>query len=82
MARMLQESYGKKKRRMYMCFVDLEKAFDRAPRKEVEWTLRNKRVNERLVRVAMPLYEGANTKVTVGKGMSDAFYVKEGVYQG
>ena len=30
MARMLQK-YGKKKGKLYMCFVDLEKAFDRVP---------------------------------------------------
>ena len=82
MARMLQESYGKKKRRLYMCFVDLEKAFDRVPRKVIEWALRKKGVTERLVRAVMQLYEGANTKVKVGKGMSDAFNVKVGVHQG
>jgi hypothetical protein len=37
MARMLQERYGRKKRKLYMCFVDLEKAFDRMPRKVIEW---------------------------------------------
>ena len=31
-ARMLQEKYGKKKRRLYMCLVDLKKAFDWVPR--------------------------------------------------
>ena len=81
-ARMLQEKYGKKKRRLYMCFVDLEKAFDRVPRKVIEWALRKKGVNERLVRVVMQLYEKAKTKVKVGKGMSDAFSVKVGVHQG
>ena len=65
-----------------MCFVDLEKAFDRVPRKVIEWALRKKGVNERLVRVVMQLYEKAKTKVKVGKGMSDAFSVKVGVHQG
>ena len=82
MARMLQEKYGKKKRKLYMCFVDLEKAFDRVPRKVIEWALRKKGVNENLVRVVMQLYEGAKTKVKVGKGMSEAFSVKVGVHQG
>ena len=68
MARMLQEKYGKKKRKLYMCFVDLEKAFDRVPRKVIEWALRKTGANENLVRVVMQLYEGAKTKVKVGKG--------------
>jgi hypothetical protein len=82
MARMLQESYGRKKRKLYMCFVDLEKAFDRVPRKVIEWALRKKAVNERLVGAVVRLYEGAKTKVKAGKGMSEAFNVKVGVHQG
>jgi hypothetical protein len=82
MARMLQERYGRKKRKLYMCFVDLEKAFDRVPRKVIEWALRKKGVNERLVGAVMRLYEGAKTKLKVGKGMSEAFNVKVGVHQG
>jgi hypothetical protein len=82
MARMLQERYGRKKRKLYMCFVDLEKAFDCVPRKVIEWALRKKGVNERLVGAVMRLYEGAKTKVKVGKGMSEAFNVKVGVHQG
>ena len=33
MTRMLWENYGKKKRRLYICFVVLEKAFDRVRRR-------------------------------------------------
>jgi hypothetical protein len=46
MARMLQERYRRKKRKLYVCFVDLEKAFDCVPRKVIEWALRKKGVNE------------------------------------
>ena len=82
MTRMLQEKYGRKKKKLYMCFVDLEKAFDRVPRKVIEWALRKKGVNEELVRAVMRLYEGARTKIKVGTGMSEAFDVKVGVHQG
>ena len=81
-ARMLQESYGRKKRKLYMCFVDLEKAFDRVPRRVIEWAMRKKGVNERLVAAVMQLYEGAKTRVRVGNGLSDAFSVGVGVHQG
>ena len=82
MTRVLQERYLRKKKRLYMCFVDLEKAFDRVPRKVIEWALRKKGVNERLVGAVMGLYEDAKTKVKVGPGMSEAFSVKVGVHQG
>ena len=65
-----------------MCFVDLEKAFDRVPRKVIEWALRVKKVEERLVRVIMEMYEGAKTRVRVANGLSDEFEVKVGVHQG
>ena len=35
--RRLQEEYLDKEKKLYMCFADLEKAFDRVPRK-VNWS--------------------------------------------
>ena len=38
--RRMQESYLEKNRKLFIHFVDLEKAFDRVPRKVIEWALR------------------------------------------
>ena len=65
-----------------MCFVDLEKAFDRVPRKVMEWALRKKGLTEVMVQAVMSLHEGAMTKVRVGSGTSDEFGVRVGVRQG
>ena len=65
-----------------MCFEDLEKAFDRVPRKVVEWALRGKGLAEGLVQAVMSLYEGSRTKVTTGSGTSEEFGVRVGVHQG
>ena len=34
--RRMQEKYQKKDKKLYMCFVDIEKAIDRVPRKVLE----------------------------------------------
>jgi len=38
----MQEEYHDKKRKLFLCFVDMEKAFDRVPRKVMEWAIRKK----------------------------------------
>ena len=44
-----------------MCFVDLEKAFGRVPRKVLEWAMKKKGIPEVFVRSVMCLYEGVKT---------------------
>ena len=40
-----------------LIFVDLEKAYDRVPRKVLEWALRKKGIPEVMVKSVMSLYE-------------------------
>ena len=53
-------------REKVVCFIYMEKAFDRVPRKVVEWAMRKRGVPEVIVRAVMSLYEGAKTGVRVG----------------
>ena len=55
-ARQLQEGYRGKHRELWWAFIDLEKAFDRVPRKVVEWAMRKLGVEEWLVRAVMAIY--------------------------
>ena len=59
----MQEKYQKKKKKLYMCSVDMEKTFDRVPRKVMEWAMRKKGLSEVVVRAVMSLYDGAKKRV-------------------
>ena len=81
--RRMQEEFCGRKKKLYMCFVDLEKTlFVRVQRKVMEWALRKKGLAEVLVQAVMSLYEGSRTKVRVGSGTSEEFGVRFGVHQG
>ena len=64
-----------------ICFVDLEKAFDRVLRKVTEWAMRKKKVPEVMMNAIMSQYNGAKKKVKVGSGLSDELSVNVGVRQ-
>ena len=55
--RQLQEKYLEGNRKVYLCFVDLEKAYDRVPREVVYWSLRKRTVAEKMVRLVKMMHE-------------------------
>ena len=82
MVRQLQEKFLEKRKDLFFVFVDLEKAFDRVPRKVVRWVLRQLGVEEWLVQKVMTMYERARTVVRTKQEYSTEFEVKVGVHQG
>ena len=70
-----------KEKKLYMYFVDLEKAFDRVRRRVLEWVMRKRGIPEAMVRVVMSFYDSAKTRVRVGLELSEEFEVKVGVHQ-
>ena len=80
--RQLQENYLAANKRLYMAFINLEKAFDRVPRKVIWWALRKLGVEEWIVRLVQGMYANARSHVRVGDGYSEGFEVKVGVHQG
>ena len=79
--RTMQESYFEKNRKLFVCFVDLEKAFDWVPRRVIEWALKKKLVPERLVQAVISMYKEENKRVQVGGRHSKEFDVGVGVHQ-
>ena len=78
----LQEKYLAANKRLYMAFVDLEKASDGVPQKVIWWELRKLGVEEWIVRVVQGMYANVRTHVRVGEECSEEFQVKVSVHQG
>ena len=68
-----------KNEKVFFVFVDLEKAFNRVPRKVICFALWWKGVTEYLVDAVMSLYKGCKTAVSVDGELSSSFSVKVGV---
>ncbi len=80
--RQLQEKFLAANKRLHMAFVDLEKAFDRVPRKVIWWAMRKLHVDEWVIRLVQGMYANARSRVRVGDGLSEEFQVRVGVHQG
>ena len=66
----LQEKYLSNKR-LYMAFVDLEKAFDGVPQKVIRWALRKLGVEEWIVRLVQGMNANERSHVRLCEGYSE-----------
>ena len=80
--RQLQEKHLGKHKPLYFAFVDLEKAFDRVPRKVLWCAMKIVGVEEWVIRAVKAIYENAKSCVRVNGQFSDEFNIKVGVHQG
>ena len=62
--------------------MDLEKAFDRVPRKVLWWALRRVGVEEWIVKVVACMYENAHSQIRVNDSYSNKVNINVGVHQG
>jgi hypothetical protein len=65
-----------------MVFVDLEKAYDRVPRKVLWWAMKVKDVPEKYVKVVQAKYRNARSQVWTEAGITNQFSVAVGLHQG
>ncbi|KAK0134946.1 LINE-1 reverse transcriptase [Merluccius polli] len=67
---------------VHMCFVDLEKAFDRVPRGVLWGGSPGVRVSDPLIRAVHSLYDRCQSLVRIAGNKSDLFPVRVGLRQG
>ena len=80
--RQVQEKRLEKNKKVFMAFLDLEKAYDRVPREVVYWSLRKRGLPKYPVMMVEATYKGARTRVKTEYGKTDAFDIRVGVHQG
>ena len=73
--RQVHEKYLDKHKDLYFAFVDLEKVFDRVPRKVLWWTLRKVGVDEWLIRAIQAMYTNAKSSFPINSQFSSCFDV-------
>ena len=81
-AHQIQEKYREKKKDIYFTFVDLEKDFDRVPRKVVFWAVRKVELDEWIVDLVSAMYNNAKSSVRVNGKLRRDIPVNVGVHQG
>ena len=76
----LQEKHLGKHKPLYFTFADLEKGFDRVPRKVLWWAMRRVEFEERIILAVKTMCENAKSRVRLNAQFSDEFNIKVGVH--
>lgn len=69
-------------KRLYLAFLDLEKAFDRVPRAAIWESLKNRNVSNKMIRVIQRLYKSGENYIIRKNMKSEKFTVDSGLRQG
>ena len=80
--RMLMDKYREGQRELHCVFADLEKTYDRAPRKDLWCCMRKSGIMKNYVRLVQDMYEGSETEMRCVVGTTESFKVKVGLHQG
>ena len=73
---------GRSKKALYLCFLDLAKAFDKVPREYLFKKLYKFGVSGKMLRVIQDMYTGNKASVLVDNCLTREFEINSGVLQG
>ena len=80
--RQVMERYRKKKKDLYMVFINLEKAYDKIPMNVMWWALYKHKVPTKYVGLIKDIYNNVVTNVRTSDGDMDDFPIRIGLHQG
>ena len=80
--RMMIEKYREGQKELHCVFIDLEKAYDRVPRLQLWYCMRQAGVTEKYIRVVQNMYAGCETVVRCAAALTTPFKVRVGLHQG
>lgn len=81
MKQLIQKASSEQKK-VYLAFIDLEKAFDKVPREKLWNILRERGVDGKIRRIIQKIYDNNTNAVIANNLESDTFKTKEGLRQG
>jgi len=67
---------------LHLLFVDLEKAYDSVPLRNLWKALEHYNIGNSIIRAIKRLYENSFSKIKIRKQLSSGFYVTKGLRQG
>ena len=80
--RRLMEKYRKRKKDLYMEFIDLEKAYDSIPRYIIWDSLEAKGVSRSHIEAIRDMYNGSSTNIQTPVEITKSFPIGVGLHQG
>jgi hypothetical protein len=80
--RQVMERYKEQKKDLHMVFIDLEKAYDKIPRKLMWWALDKHKVPTKYVTLIKDMYDKVVTSVQTTDGDTNVFSINIGLRQG
>ena len=79
--RMLLEKWTEGQKAVHCAFINLEKAYDRIPKKELWECLRLAETSKCYIRIIKNIYDGATTTVRNAAGLTEDFKIGVGLHQ-
>jgi len=67
---------------LHLLFVDLEKAYDSVPLKNLRKALEYYNISNSIIRTIKRLYESSFSKIKIGKQLCSGCYITKGLRQG